>query len=96
MTEDGFYKIGTKSGILSSLYSRNQFGICNEIFLTSADVPLCEMSLRSMNADQSAFGSQDYIECNCKIKCTTNRCKCKKAGILCNSKYHNSLPCQNK
>ncbi|XP_039315443.1 SCAN domain-containing protein 3-like [Solenopsis invicta] len=74
VTEDGLYKIGTKSGILSSLYSRNQFGICNEMFLSSTDVPQCEMSLRSINADQSAFGSQGYIKSSCKIKCTTNRC----------------------
>jgi len=35
ITDDGFYKIGTKNGILSSLYARNQIFQCKEQLITS-------------------------------------------------------------
>ena len=34
VTDDNFYKVGTKSGVLSQLYSRNQ------IMPTTTDVPV--------------------------------------------------------
>ena len=33
--KDGFYKIGTKNGVLKSLYSHGQFDLCSEVFITA-------------------------------------------------------------
>ncbi|KAK9704489.1 hypothetical protein QE152_g27856 [Popillia japonica] len=54
VTPDSFYKIGTKTGALSNLYSR------------------------------------------CNKKCINKRCVCKKKGVICNSRCHNSTNCTNK
>lgn len=94
VTDEGLYKIFTKSGTLSALYSCNQFKVCNESSFNDNDVPHEEISLRGVNGHQSAFGGQGFTKCNCKNKCDSNRCKCKKDNILCNSKCHNSIPCK--
>ncbi len=44
----------------------------------------------------SSVGGQGMVKCHCKGNCTTNRCKCKKAGRLCNSCCHrNNYCCKN-
>jgi hypothetical protein len=44
----------------------------------------------------SLVGGQGIIHCNCRGECTTNSCKCKKAGRLCSSCCHrNSELCKN-
>ncbi|XP_047498460.1 uncharacterized protein LOC125045299 [Penaeus chinensis] len=45
------------------------------------------VSLREAVIAQSACGSQGFIRCNCSglKKCSTNRCKCFKAKVKCNS-----------
>jgi hypothetical protein len=44
----------------------------------------------------SSVGGQGMVKCHCKGDCTTNRCKCKKAGRLCNSCCHcNNYCCKN-
>jgi hypothetical protein len=96
VTDDGFYKIGTKNGILSSLYARNQIFQCKEQFISSNDVPNIEIPLRTASIQNSLTGEQGYIFCSCKTKCTTKRCKCKQQNILCSSKCHGSNMCSNK
>ena len=49
---------------------------------------------------KSALKGQGIIRCSCanygsKI-CGPNRCKCFKAKLKCNSRYHSSLACANK
>jgi hypothetical protein len=45
----------------------------------------------------SSVGSQGMVKCHCKGDYTTNRCKCKKAGRLCNSCcHHNNYCCKNR
>ncbi|CAN0112481.1 unnamed protein product [Heterosigma akashiwo] len=46
----------------------------------------------------SAYNGQGFVRCNCRAqgRCTDNRCSCKKAGLLCNSKCHSSADCANK
>ncbi|XP_026484875.2 KRAB-A domain-containing protein 2-like [Vanessa tameamea] len=45
-------------------------------------------------------GGRGTKQCNCKkIKngqCLSNKCNCKKASVLCNSRCHSSLTCNNK
>jgi hypothetical protein len=45
----------------------------------------------------SSVGSQGMVKCHCKGNCTTNHCKCKKAGRLCNSCCNrNNYCCKNE
>ena len=93
------YRIAVKAGILKGLYSRNQFDLCSQRLLTLNDV--CQeksVSLRSAVTAESASGGQGFTKCNCNgaKKCQTNRCKCFKAKLLCNSKCHGSINCCNK
>ena len=50
-SETGLYTLGTKAGTLNTRFSRNQFNLMNQKFLTTADVPedvtLCERSCSS-------------------------------------------------
>lgn len=96
ITEDGFYKLGTKTGILKQFYARSQFSVCKEIFLTEDDVPTVEVSLRQTAIKQSLGTGQGLKKCDCKSKCATNKCACRKNQLLCNSKCHKSLNCTNK
>lgn len=93
---DDMYKIGTKKGILDKLYSRNQISPVSVAFLVLGDIPQNGTTLRGLNKEISMFGGQGHTKCNCKTSCMTNRCQCKKSGVLCNSKCHNSLSCNNK
>lgn len=94
--EGGFYKLGTRHGVLNCAYTRNQFSSCENNFLSVEDVPDEEIPLRTA-ANLSSIGSgQGFFKCFCKGKCNSNKCKCKKAGVQCNSKCHNSGPCDNK
>lgn len=96
IVEDGNYKLGTTKGKLQHYYSRNQFTICKEKFVSVDEVPDIQLSLREVARLFSNLGGQGYDRCTCGQKCETRRCKCKAAGILCNSKCHNGNTCKNK
>ena len=97
--ELNMYTIAVKSGIISSKYSRNQFDLCPQKLLTDCDVNTeCKVTLRQA-VKATTLGGQGYFRCDCghgKKQCQTNRCKCFKAGKMCNSRCHNSLTCKNK
>ena len=96
--EKSMYRIGTLHGVLNGMYTRGQFEICKEKFMSVDDVPTTlTTTVRECHAKSSITG-QGYIKCNCKQGCKTNRCKCLKADPtrLCNSRCHGSLPCCNK
>ena len=93
------YKIAVKAGVLKGQYSRNQFDLCPQRLLTEADVSQENAtSLRSAVIAESSSGGQGFTKCNCngQKKCQTNRCKCFKAKLKCNSRCHASLTCANK
>jgi len=94
--DNNFYKLGTEAGILHSVYARSQFDVCSEKFISINDVPENQIALRSAATALSIGSGQGFVRCNCNGKCTNNRCKCRKANTLCNSKCHSSLPCENK
>ncbi|CAI6359274.1 unnamed protein product [Macrosiphum euphorbiae] len=89
--KDNFYEIGTTEGKLQQLYSRNQFTICKEKFVQIEDVPANSISLREAVRSFSNLGGQGYDPCT--HGCKTNKCKCRKGDILCNSKCHASKSC---
>ena len=96
--ENEQYRIATKSGILRSRYSRNQFDLCQQRLLQLQDMNQDKLvSLREAVTQSSAGGGQGFVKCSCATKqCQTNRCKCFKAKLKCNSRCHNSLTCKNK
>ncbi|XP_045451043.1 KRAB-A domain-containing protein 2-like [Melitaea cinxia] len=75
----------------------SEFGICNQTFLEVTDVNQgSEISLRTAATKHSVGSGQGFVRCSCYKNCSTNRCQCKKALILCNYKCHQSKPCKNK
>ena len=48
------------------------------------------MSLRNAVRSISVCGGQG------KLRCNTKRCACKKAAVLCNSRCHPNIACNNK
>lgn len=94
--DNEFYELGTKKGKLNALYTANQLTVCKDTFLTVDEVPDAVVSLRKAVKSLSLVGGQGFKKCNCLQKCTSNRCKCKAWKMMCNSRCHNSQPCQNK
>lgn len=97
--ENDMYKISVKGGMLKGKYSRNQFDLCAHKLLTDENVDCTkEVSLRQAVQFESICGGQGFIKCNCsgRNKCSTNRCKCFKNKVACNSRCHSSLNCSNK
>jgi len=91
-----FYDLATKFGQLKALYTRNQFTLCKENFLSIEEIGTEEISVREVVNKFSLVGGQGFRKYNSSKKCTTKMCLCKSANLLCNSKCHNSPPCCNK
>lgn len=94
--ENGLYTLANEDGLIEEKFSRNQFTPCDANLLDISKISNVKMTLRQLANKQSTSGGQGYFKCNCKTGCTKNTCKCKSAGILCNSKCHHSLSCSNK
>jgi hypothetical protein len=97
--ENDMYRIAVRHGILKGKYSRNQFNLCPQKLYTQSDMNTStEIPLRNAVQMQSNCGGQGFLKCNClgHNRCQTNRCKCYKAGLKCNSRCHSSLTCINK
>ncbi|KAK7601006.1 hypothetical protein V9T40_008447 [Parthenolecanium corni] len=97
-TEDGFYRLGTREGIINSLYARSQFALSHKQFVQLDEVPITSatISLRSVASSQATGNGQGFVRCHCMQKCINKRCLCVKNGIKCNSKCHGSNSCCNK
>ncbi|XP_072380587.1 uncharacterized protein [Diabrotica undecimpunctata] len=94
--DERLYKLGTKHGILNQVYARNEFTTCKETLISVNDVPGTEISFRKYARKDSNLGGQGFRHCNCSGQCNSNRCRYKKASVLCNSKCHENLSCKNK
>jgi hypothetical protein len=98
--ENDLYRISVRAGVLHGKYSRNQFDLCAQKLLTVSDV--CqdnEVSLRVAVQSESKCGGQGFAKCNCGAgvhRCSSNRCKCFRLKLKCNSRCHGSLSCDNK
>ncbi|KAK7572144.1 hypothetical protein V9T40_014616 [Parthenolecanium corni] len=57
-TEDGFYRLGTREGIINSLYARSQFALSHKQFVQLDEVPITSatISLRSVASSQATGG----------------------------------------
>jgi hypothetical protein len=56
--DNGFYKIGTKSGVLPHRFTRNQLEPCENDFISLDDVPDAKTSFRSAVGADSVTGTQ--------------------------------------
>src|ERR1051325_6294454 len=92
------YRIAVRGSILKGRYSRNQFDLCAQKQLTYHDVSQeVEVSLHTAVQLESKCGGQGFLKCNCSgtNRSESNRCKCFKAKVKCNSRCHTCLACQN-
>ena len=81
------FQLGNKNGILNGWFSKADFNIIKQNFLDIRDVNQGKtISLRQAAIMNSVVGGQGMKKCNCKTKCDTKRCTCKKNGYHCNSK----------
>ena len=71
-SETGLYTLGTKAGTLNTRFSRNQFNLMNQKFLTTADVPEdVTLSVREAARLHSNAGGQGFFKCLCQTACLT-------------------------
>ncbi|KAJ8720572.1 hypothetical protein PYW08_006037 [Mythimna loreyi] len=93
------YKVGTSFGIINDWLPRNAV-LSTPGEILNETLPETKLPLRKISAMSSTFGGQGIKQCNCKKyskgQCLSNKCNCKKANILCNSRCHKSLTCTNK
>jgi len=93
------YRIAARAAVLNGKYSRNQFDICAQKLLGESDVfRQQEVSLRSAVQLESKCGGQEFVKCNCAGggRCQSNRCRCFRSKVKCNSRCRASLACENK
>ncbi|XP_063827754.1 uncharacterized protein LOC135077121 [Ostrinia nubilalis] len=99
MKKNELYQVGTAFGIIKDWIPRNAI-LSSPNAEPRSDIPEVILPLRTIASMSSPFGGQGMKQCNCKkIKngqCLSNRCNCKKANVLCNSRCHSSLTCNNK
>jgi hypothetical protein len=97
--EHGGVVVRTRHGSLDGVFFPNQYVVAPEEHL-GLDEAAAEprLSVRAAAKLESIVGGQGMMRCECgsNVKCQTQKCKCFKAGVLCNSRCHNSNPCENK
>lgn len=98
--ENDLYRIAVRAGVLSEKYSRNQFDVCVQKLFKMSDI--CQdkqVGLRAAVKTESKCGGQGFAKCNCAAnskRCSSNKCKCFRLKLKCNSRCHGSLCCDNK
>ena len=93
------YRIAVRGGMLQGKYAQNQFDLCTQRLLTREDVSeVSDIGLCRAVQLESKCGGQGFVKCNCSgaNRCSSNRCKCFKAKVKCNSRCHTSLACDHK
>ncbi|RNA35075.1 KRAB-A domain-containing 2-like [Brachionus plicatilis] len=91
------YELACEAGVLNVLFARYGFDLVKECSV-ELDIKLDkQLSVREAVKELSIGGGQGILKCNCTAGCLTNRCTCKKAGVLCNSRCHGgNSNCKNK
>lgn len=92
--EGDMYRLGTSTGRLDRLYSRNQLDVCRDRHLTADQVPDLETAIREAARHASGGKGQGFLKCLC-VRACTGRCKCVKNGVKCTSRCHHSRTCNN-
>ena len=95
-SDNAMFTVVVKSGILNVKYSRNQINVCATKLYTIDDFNTEKtISLRLAVQYESKCDGQGFSICNCACskRCGTNRFRCYKAKMLCNSRCHSTWPC---
>ncbi len=91
-------RVAVKSGLLKDWYVYHKLGRVSgnsnnialngltEAFKTWKTLPV--IAERQAARNESMTGGQGVFKCNCKGKCDTERCACKKAKQICTSACH--------
>ena len=88
--------IRTAHGTLKQKYARSQFVPNKVTSLEISNVPDNEVNLREVARKESVGSGQGFRRCVCLKSCSQkSRFSCLVAGLLCNSKCHNSLSYKN-
>ena len=83
-------------GILSSRYTRKDVILMPIKLLNIEDMNTSKIITLREAAQKTINGGQGFLKCNCKSGKCQGRCACYKANLLCNSRCHHSLSCDNK
>ena len=104
VTEHNMYRIAVKGGVLQNVYNRADIYLTPD--MTAAAFGLNDVldrwneskriGMREALKAHSLFGGQGHLHCNCKTKCDGGRCACKKANVICNSRCHVGILCNNR
>jgi len=86
--ENNLFVVGTENGRVNRRLERNALEASKCKILAVSDVPDVEHSVRELVRLGSVGKGQGYRRCNCRQKCLSGRCSCKKAGLFCNSACH--------
>ena len=89
------YRLGNKQGNFKQCFTRSEIepvDLIHSLLIKR----MCLIKGRASVRETSIGGGQGHIRCNCRQKCTTKSCKCRKSRVLCNSKCHSDLSCINK
>ena len=91
-TSSKTYTIGTAHGILSTDYRTADLQIhSGQVDIKRDNI----ITLRKAVMLTNPTTLHTTKSCNCKGKCVTLRCPCKKAQITCSTHCHLSKPCEN-
>ena len=95
--DKSLYELACEAAVLDTMFARNSFDLVKDCSV-ELEVKLDKkLSIRQAVKELSVGGGQGFLKCNCTGGCLTNRCSCKKAGLLCNSRCHKANGnCKNK
>ncbi|CAF0710231.1 unnamed protein product [Brachionus calyciflorus] len=95
--EKSLYELACEAGVLDTLFARNSFDLVKNCSFEFEIKLTRKLSVRQAVREISIGGGQGMSKCNCTGGCLTNRCSCKKSGLLCNSRCHGANSnCRNK
>ncbi|RNA29266.1 KRAB-A domain-containing 2-like [Brachionus plicatilis] len=95
--DKSLHELASEAGVLNTLFARNCFELIKDC-VVDIQVKLDKsLSVLEAVSQLSIGGGQGMVKCNCTSQCLTNRCSCKKGGLLCNSRCHGgNSSCKNK
>ena len=88
--ESQFYKLGNYQGTIREKlknFSRNQFTPTNTTHIDISKISTEKKTLSQLAIMAPKFGGQGFQRCNYKQGCKTNKCKCKRSGLKCNTEF---------
>lgn len=95
---NGVNQLGCKNGIIKGWFGSENLSKAGTSFISLDEVNK-EKQLSIREAVGLTTGGQGFLKCSCKPgkkQCNSAKCICKKNGVLCNSRCHQSLGCINK